>query len=565
MPIRLRLIVLCFGVLVLGNCIGQPSDSTVADLKQAQTLINKGQFAEAEKLLEKLVQTDPQAGAAWFQLGSVRHTQKKWDAALTAHRKAADFPPFKPRALYNIACVYAQQQKADEAITSLQQAVAAGFADRGQMLIDTDLAELRRDKRFAALVPPLREGKDLFAEPVRLVHTWRGENVNDEFGWVARRIGDVDGDRVADFVTTAPGFNKNAGKIYVYSSRTGKLLFSRVGQAGQRYGNGAAGAGDVNADGVPDVIVGGPMAEGGYVEVLSGKDGKVLLSFKGEQAGGQFGYKVCGLGDLNGDGHADIAATALLADGTVKGCGRCVGYSGKDGRVLFTLHGERTGDNFGSAASGSQNAKHPMLIVGAQDAGPEQRGRVYVYRFQEGKPQLAFTITAEATGKELGMMFASFPGDCNNDGIPDVYCSDFSDSAKAPGAGRAFIYSGADGKKLLEVAGRQPGEGFGTSPSDAGDVDGDGVGDLVVGAWQNREQARSGGKVYLHSGADGRLLAAWTCRQVGDTFGFDATGLGDVDGDGHVDLLLTSAWSPVHGPKTGRVFIVAGPPLKPKK
>ena len=68
----------------------------------------------------------------------------------------------------------------------------------------------------------------------------------------------------------------------------------------------------------------------------------------------------------------------------------------------------------------------------------------------------------------------------------------------------------------------------------------------------------SGGKVYLYSGASGKQLAAWTCKQQGDTFGFDATGLGDVDGDGAIDFLLTSAWSPVHGPKTGRVFIFAG-------
>ena len=48
-------------------------------------------------------------------------------------------------------------------------------------------------------------------------------------------------------------------------------------------------------------------------------------------------------------------------------------------------------------------------------------------------------------------------------------------------------------------------------------------------------------------------------RSPGDTLGFDATGLGDVDGDGAVDFLLTSGWSEVRGPRTGRVFVVAGP------
>ena len=102
------------------------------------------------------------------------------------------------------------------------------------------------------------------------------------------------------------------------------------------------------------------------------------------------------------------------------------------------------------------------------------------------------------------------------------------------------------------------GEGFGTSISNADDVDGDGHADFAIGAWQHAGAARSGGKVYLHSGKDGRLMDAWTCRQAGDTLGFDAQGIGDVDGDGCVDYLLTSAWSVVHGVQSGRVFIVAG-------
>ena len=93
---------------------------------------------------------------------------------------------------------------------------------------------------------------------------------------------------------------------------------------------------------------------------------------------------------------------------------------------------------------------------------------------------------------------------------------------------------------------------FGTSPAVAGDADGDGRADLIVGAWQNAEAAPSGGKCYLLSGADGRELATWTCKQAGDTFGFDAVGLGDVDGDGALDFLLTSGWSPARGAKTGR-------------
>lgn len=556
--------VVCFVALLL--CGVRPAQSQdkptpTEQLQSARKLIAQGKNAEAETILAKVVEAQPKSAAGWFHLGLARHGQGKLEAALEAHLKAATFPQVRPHALYNAGCVYARQKKTAQAIEHLEQAVAAGFADRVQLATDADLESIRSDKRFAGLLPPLLEGKDLFVEPTRLLHTFVGEGANHEFGWVARRVGDLDGDKVEDFVTTAPGFGNGAGKVYVYSSRQGKLLFARAGQPGQRLGNGAAGAGDVNGDGIRDVIVGGPLGETGVAEVLSGKDGAVIHLLRGSKTGGQFGHKVTGLGDINGDGHADFAVTALADDGQQPGSGRCYGYSGKDGKVLFTLDGEATGDKFGSTVAGNANPKHPMLVVGAPDAGKGKRGRVYVYHFAAGSPKLAFTVEAEPEGNEFGGMFLSFPGDLNGDGVPDVYASDFSDSAHARGAGRVFVFSGKDGQKLLDLKGTHAGEGFGTSPADAGDVNGDGVGDLVVGAWQNREKARSAGKVYLHSGKDGKLLTTWTCRQQDDTFGFDAIGIGDVDGDGTVDFLLTSAWSPARGPKTGRVFVVAGPRL----
>ncbi len=404
------------------------------------------------------------------------------------------------------------------------------------------------------------EGAELFLEPVRVIHAFSGEQANDEFGWVARRVGDLDGDLVNDFVATAPGHGNHAGKAYVYSARQGTLLFSRSGKPGQRYGNGAAGAGDVNADGKPDVIVGGPLAGAGVAEVLSGADGSVLHSLQGNDPQGQFGYKVGSIGDLDGDAHDDFLVTSLVGSGA----GACRCYSGKTGRELFVLQGERRGDKFGSAVAGYHDATHRLLAVGAQDAGEGRRGTIYLYRFENGLPALAYKFSGDASGADLGQMFLSFPGDLDQDGVPEVYCSDFSSSKSVPGGGRVFVLSGSDGRILIDIAGTRPGEGLGTSPSDAGDLNGDGVGDLAVGAWQNAEGAKSGGKVYLFSGKDGQLLRSWTCRQPGDTFGFDSVGLGDVDGDRQGDLLITSAWSAVNGPKTGRVFVLSGDPTGSK-
>ena len=91
-----------------------------------------------------------------------------------------------------------------------------------------------------------------------------------------------------------------------------------------------------------------------------------------------------------------------------------------------------------------------------------------------------------------------------------------------------------------------------------GTVNGDGHDDLVVGAWQHGAEAPGAGKVYVISGQNGAELRALVANVAGETFGFDAQGIGDVNGDGKIDLLLTSAWSRVSGARSGRVFIVAG-------
>ncbi len=137
------------------------------------------------------------------------------------------------------------------------------------------------------------------------------------------------------------------------------------------------------------------------------------------------------------------------------------------------------------------------------------------------------------------------------------HASDWSNAARGPSTGRVYVHSGKDGRRLLTLTGESAGEGFGTSPSTAGDVDGDGHADLIVGAWQHASAAISGGRAYLYSGKDGRLMKTFACRTPGDPFGFDAVSIGDIDGDGAIDFLITSGWSGVHGFHSGRVFIVS--------
>lgn len=546
--------------VVLATALGGAEKPTLA---RASQLMQAQDWPAAAQVLDQLTTLEPDNARAWLLLGFVRHSQGEFDKALEAEMKAAQFPATAPNAMFNAACTYARKGDTENAFAWLEKARDTGRFDMTRIAGDDDLKSLRDDPRFQKLLPGPEVFADPFLEQVHVIHEWRGEAANDQFGWIARNIGDVDGDGVADVATSAPTKfveGPNAGRVYVYSGRSGKLLWTRSGDPDEYLGMGIEGAGDVNADGIPDVIAGAPKASKAYV--YSGRDGALLLTLAGEKSDDSFGRKVNSVGDFNGDGHDDVLVGAPRNDQGGEDAGQAYIFSGKDGSRLLTLTGERAGDSFGSSAGGYSKDGEHILVVGAPGAGPGKNGRVYVYRGADA--ELKFTFEADATGARLGEMFVSVVGDVDADGVPDVYASDWPNNAKGRSTGRVYVRSGADGRLLLTLTGESAGDGFGIGPADAGDVNGDGNADLIVGAWQQSSGAPSGGKTYLFSGKDGSLLQSYTGKVPGDTFGFDATGMGDVDGDGWTDFLLTSAWSSVKGFHSGRVFIISGKPI-PKK
>jgi hypothetical protein len=566
---RARIVV---GLLVAASSSAAPvlgaqgAPAPPPSVARAQAVLQAGNADSAIALLEDFYRANPNATAGWLLLGNAYRQKGDLDRALAAYHNVTVPRPARLQASFNIAGILASRGAADSALTLLESLKATGSFDMELAQTAPDLASLRSHPRFARTQWRASDFTSPFVEPVRVIHEWVAESKGDQFSWIARGIGDVDGDRVNDIVTSAPSFGAGArpfgpGRVYVYSGKSGRLLWQRTGgDSVETLGNGLEGAGDVNADGVPDVIAGAPGTGRAYV--WSGIDGKELHVLRGTVQE-SFGTSAAGAGDQDGDGYADLLVGASANNSAGQGAGRVYLYSGRTGALLRTFDGEKAGDAFGSIVAGDKRGRATPILVGAPGAGPRNTGRVYVFRGVAGaagtpRPAPLFVIESDTTGTALGAMFASIVGDVNGDKVPDVYASDFSNAASGPATGRIYVRSGVEGRPLLTLTGERAGDAFGVGPADAGDVDKDGYDDLVIGAWQHSSAAQSGGKIYLYSGRDGRLMRSITGRIPGETLGFDAAGIGDVDGDGTVDLLVTSSWSNIRGFRSGRMFVISG-------
>ncbi len=338
-----------------------------------------------------------------------------------------------------------------------------------------------------------------------VLHAWEGQRPGDGFGCTITVPGDLDGDGVRDLLIGASGRSgEGLGYVRAFSGAGGGVLFSvdvtadgfKLPWTSAAPGPALCGVGDVNGDGRPDFAVGSSFAEPfagytpsdgaeptpgprGLVQVLSGLDGSVIHRFVGDAYGDRLGACVADVGDVDGDGRSDLAASAA--------------------------------------------PEH--------EAG--RPGYVRIWSTVDGSILRRWDADADVRTFGLGLAGA---GDLNDDGYADVLVS----RPFARDASSVVACSGADGSVLARWSQRGSGS-FGSTLTSLGDVDGDGRADFFVAAPVSFDPDEQPTAWILSGDADTELIGLRGDIHLDSHFGVSAAAIGDVDGDGVPDLAVGAA------------------------
>ena len=469
--------------------------------------------------------------------------------------------------------------------------------------------------------------------------------------------GDADRDNVYDItVTASDGTNSTNHNVAItvtdeydlipLSSLDGTNGFIVNGiDAGDYSGSSVSSAGDVNGDGYDDLIIGargadpnggnsgetyviygGASAPGtGGVLALSGLDGTNGFILTGMDAFDQSGISVSSAGDVNGDGYDDLIIGADRADpnggnsgetyvvyggASAPGTGGVLDLSDLDGTNGFILNGIDGGDfsGFSVSSAGDVNGDgYDDLIIGAYQADPDgdmNAGETYVVYGGARAPGTGGVLDLSTLNGSNGFILngidgfdysgwsVSSAGDVNGDGYDDLVIGARGadqispdgeqvflnvgetyivyGGARAPGTDGRFNLSSLDGTNGFTLTGIDAGDRSGFSVSSAGDVNGDGYDDLIIGA---DGVDGSAGETYVVYGAasapgtDGELdLGALdgtngfilTGIAAGDSSGQSVSSAGDVNGDGYDDLIIGASGGDPNGNRSGETYVLYG-------
>jgi hypothetical protein len=425
--------------------------------------------------------------------------------------------------------------------------------------------------------------------------TWimSGPQAGARFGSAVASAGDVNGDGFGDVIIGAAGFIAAAagdGKIFVYHGSAAGLEMTpawtlEASQTDMSLGNAVGNAGDVNGDGFDDVIIGAPLYDNGehdegrafvYLGSAVGLSNTPAWTGESDQASAQFGASVGTAGDVNGDGFADAIVGAPNFDNGQTNEGRAFVYhgsaSGLGVTAAWTSESNQASSAFGRSVAGAGDVNgdgYADVIVGANlysNVLPSE-GRAFVYH---GSATGLLTTAAwssgpNQSGAHWGLSVAT-AGDVNGDSYADVIIGAPGFSSIPPSAGGVFVYAGSAGGlqsfAFFAIGSNQSNSQFGTSAGTAGDVNGDGVSEIVVGAYQFDDGQTDEGRISVYTGESFGVSfsSSWTAEgsAMQMEFGRSVANAGDVNGDGYSDVIVGAPGYTNGQTREGRASVYLG-------
>ena len=409
------------------------------------------------------------------------------------------------------------------------------------------------------------------------------------FGDSVATAGDVDGDGYSDVIVGAPHHDAgetDEGGAFVYSgSPTGVDEVAAwkvdIDQTNAYFGWQVAPAGDVNGDGYSDVVVSAPWFDNGQTDEgrvyvyhggSTGLSESAAVTAESNQASAQFGFSVATAGDANGDGYSDVIVGANLYDNGQTDEGRASLFLGSSGGVSgsasWTAESDQASAHFGRAVAtaGDVNGDgYSDAIVGAwnYDNGQTDEGRAYIYHGVTGSVGLgtssAWTTESNQASAKYGISVAT-AGDVNGDGYADVVVgASLYDNGESD-EGRAFVYlgsgSGASTTPVWSAESDQASALFGACVAPAGDVNGDGFGDLIVGAQSYDDGQTDEGAAFVYGGSASGVASSpgWTITSTA----YAVASAGDVDGNGYADVIVGNPGYSNGQSSEGRAYVYLG-------
>jgi hypothetical protein len=401
------------------------------------------------------------------------------------------------------------------------------------------------------------------------------------FGIAVSGIPDIDGDGFGDVIVGADsedgGGVSDSGRVYVYSGKTGGLIRAHSSPNDEidgTYGGAVSGIADINGDGRGDYIVGAyyespsGLNRAGRAYVYSGATGNLIRTHISPnlESSGHFGWSVAGVPDLNGDGRGDYAVAAEGEDGAGQtNSGRVYVFSGNNGGLIRT-HASPNAEfdgSFGWSVAGVPDVNGGGAgdyVVGAPDEDPDGSpigsGRAYVFSGASGGLFATLKSPNEESSGLFGRSVGGIP-DVNGNGLGDVVVgAEFEGPGAAPNAaGRAYVFTGSTGVLIhtLISPDEQASGFFGSAVAGVPDHNGDGRGDIIVGA-----EFEDDGQAHIFSGATGSLLHTITDEGAStEQLGVSVAGVPDVNGDGHGDAIAGGHTGEGEGApfNTGRAYL----------